>query len=176
MNRGMCGNNTTPSGSGDEPSVRSRPWENCLFQLRPPSPHILFNHMGSQAKSQQQRQCPTAKYCADMICTSDQNLRMCNLHNEECVFIIRLSDVKSIDNVSYFKLLRFRLTKRQSDHLTVEVFAATITGFSLRGTIMKPLTGSVRQSSAQNDAVRRICAITCNLAGGEDVVSILTEE
>ena len=114
MNRGMCGNNTTPSGSGDEPSARarSRPWENCLFLLRPPSPHILFNHMGSQAKSQQQRQCPTAKYCVDVICTSDQNLRMCNLHNEECVFIIRLSDVKSIDNVSYFELKSFRLTRR----------------------------------------------------------------
>ena len=131
--------------------------------------------MGSQAKSEQQRLCQTAKYCADMICTSDQNFRMCNLHNEECVFIIRLSDVKSIDNVSYFEMQSFRLTKRQSDHLTLDLVAATVTGFSLRGTIMKPLTGSVRQSSAQNDAVRRICAITCNLAG-EDVVSILTEK
>ena len=173
MNRGMCGNNTTPSGSGDVPSFDPVRGKIVYFCFGQPPPHILFNHMGS--KSQQQRQCPTAKYCADMICTSDQNLRMCNLRTEECVFIIRLSDVKSIDNVSYFKLLSFRLTKRQSDHLTVEVVAATITGFSLRGTIMKPLTGSVRRSSAQNDAVRRICAITCNLAG-EDVASILTEE
>ena len=48
----------------------------------------------------------------------------------------------------------------RADHVTV--VAATITGFSLRGT-MKPLTGTVRavrKSSAQNDAKRRIGAIS----------------
>ena len=113
-----------------------------------------------------------------MICTTDQHL-----HNEEFVIISSLLGCQTTSSgLTTCRILNCRVLGWQkgnefasTDHLTVEVVAATITGFSLRGTIMKPLTGSVRQSSAQNDAIRRICAITRNLAG-EDAVSIFAEE